>query len=106
MCDPAFNQIEGVQSIKQKLICSMCVSDRDIEIQQLESMLSLLLIGRCGENKRRCMKLTHEMAIKATSVMSEASSHVNFLLSLPDLPVMNHDRTAPAPGNRQGGPLF
>jgi hypothetical protein len=84
----------------------MCVSDRDIEIQQLESMLSLLLIGRCGENKRRCMKLTHEMAIKATSVMSEASSHVNFLLSLPDLPVMNHDRTAPAPGNRQGGPLF
>jgi hypothetical protein len=45
MCDPAFNQIEGVQSIKQKLICSMCVSDRDIEIQQLESMSSLLLIG-------------------------------------------------------------
>ena len=38
---------------------------------------------RYAENKRRNTKLTHEMVIQATSVLSDASSHVDFLPSLP-----------------------
>ena len=59
------------------------VSDRDIAIQQLESMFESTT-HRYAENERRRIKITHEMAIQATSVMSDASSHVDFLPSLPD----------------------
>lgn len=41
-------------------------------------------IHRYAENERHRMKVTHKMATQATSVMSEASSHVDFLPSLPD----------------------
>lgn len=59
------------------------VSDRDIAIQQLESMFESTT-HRYAENERRRIKVTHEMAIQATSVMSDASSHVDFLPSLSD----------------------
>jgi len=59
------------------------VSDRDIAIQQLESMFESTT-HRYAENERRRIKITHEMAIQAISVTSDASSHVDFLPSLPD----------------------
>ena len=59
------------------------VSDRDTAIQQLESMFESTT-HRYSENKRRHIKLTHKMVIQATSVMTNASSHVDFLPSLPD----------------------
>ena len=51
------------------------VSDRDTAIQQLESMFESTT-HRYSENKRRHIKLTHKMVIQATSVMTNASSHV------------------------------
>jgi hypothetical protein len=59
------------------------VSERDIAIQQLESMFESTT-HRYAENERRRIKITHEMAIQATSVMTDTSSHVDFLPSLPD----------------------
>ena len=49
------------------------VSDRDTAIQQLESMFESTTHRY---NKRRHIKLTHKMVIQATSVMTNASSHV------------------------------
>lgn len=73
-----------IRDIQAKLDAAIRnVSDRDIAIQQLESMFESTT-HRYAENERRRMKVTHEMAIQATSVMSDASSHVDFLPSLPD----------------------